>query len=85
MAIVNSAAINTGVHVSFWIIALSGYMPRSGTAGLYSSSRDMDEIRDDHTKWSKPGREGQIPYDITYMWDLKYGTNQPIDKIETDS
>ena len=25
---VNSAAVNTGVHVSFQIIVLSGYMPR---------------------------------------------------------
>ena len=24
-----------------------------------------------HTKWSKPDRERQIPYDITYMWNLK--------------
>ena len=23
--------------------------------------------------------------DITYMWNLKYGTNKPIYKIETDS
>ena len=37
-AIVNSAAMNTGVHVSFWIIVLFGYMPRSGIAGSYSSS-----------------------------------------------
>ena len=29
--------------------------------------------------------ERQIPYDITYMWNLKYGTNDPIYKIETDS
>ena len=28
--------------------------------------------------------ERQIPYDITYMWNLKYGTNDPIYKIETD-
>ena len=30
-------------------------------------------------------RERQIPYDITYMWNLKYGTNEPIYKTETDS
>ena len=24
-------------------------------------------------------------HDITYMWNLKYGTNKPIDKKETDS
>ena len=38
LAIVTSAAVNTGVHVSFWIMAFSGYMPRSGIAGLYGSS-----------------------------------------------
>ena len=32
LAIVNSAAKNIGVHVSFWIKVLSRYMPRSGTA-----------------------------------------------------
>ena len=26
-----------------------------------------------------------IPYDITYMWNLKYGTNEPIYRKETDS
>ena len=32
----------------------------------------MDGCRDYHTKWSKSGRERQIPYDIAYMWNLKY-------------
>ena len=30
LAIVNSAAMNIGVHVSFWIMFFSGYMPSSG-------------------------------------------------------
>ena len=38
LAIVNSAAMNIGVHVSFWIIVLSRYMPRSGIAGSYDNS-----------------------------------------------
>ena len=38
LAIVNSAAMNIGVQVSFWIIVLSGYMPRRGIAGLYGNS-----------------------------------------------
>ena len=37
LAVVNSAAVNIGVHVSFQIIVLSGYMPRSGIAGLYGN------------------------------------------------
>ena len=31
LAVVNSAAMNNGVHVSFWTIILSGYMLRSMT------------------------------------------------------
>ena len=38
MAIVNSAAVNNGIHVSFSIFVSSGYMPRSGIAGSYSGS-----------------------------------------------
>ena len=38
MAIVNSAAMNIGVHVSFWIMVFSGYMPSSGIAESYGSS-----------------------------------------------
>ena len=32
---------------------------------------NMSGPRDYHTKWSKSERERQIPYDITYMWNLK--------------
>ena len=46
---------------------------------------NMDGLRDYHTKWSKSERERQIPYDITYMWNLKYDTNEPIYKTLTDS
>ena len=33
LAIVNSAATNIGVHISFQIMVFSGYMPRCETAG----------------------------------------------------
>ena len=35
LAVVNSAAMNNGIHVSFSILISSGYMPRSGIAGSY--------------------------------------------------
>ena len=38
LAIVNSAAVNIGVHVSFQIMVFSGCLPRSGIAGSYGSS-----------------------------------------------
>ena len=35
LAIVNSAAVNNGIHVSLSILVSSGYMPKSGIAGSY--------------------------------------------------
>ena len=46
---------------------------------------NMDGPRDDDTKWSKSERERQIPYDISYGWNLKHDTNEHIFEIETDS
>ena len=39
---------------------------------------NMDGPRDDHTKQSKSERQ-----DITYMWNLKYDTNEDICETET--
>ena len=35
LAIVNSVAMKTGIHVSLSILVSSGYMPRSENAGSY--------------------------------------------------
>ena len=35
LAIVNSAAVTIGIHVSFSILISSGYMPRNEIAGSY--------------------------------------------------
>ena len=35
LAIINDAAMNTGVHVSFSILVPSGYMPRREIPGAY--------------------------------------------------
>ena len=49
-AIVNSDAMNIGVHVSFWIRVLSAYMPRSGIARSYGSSINIFSfLRNLHT------------------------------------
>ena len=39
---------------------------------IYSN---IDGTRDSHTKLNKSEKEREIPYDSTYMWNLKYGTN----------
>ena len=37
-------------------------------------------------KWSKSDRERQIPYDITYMWNLKHDISELVceTKVETN-
>ena len=35
LAIVNSAAMNNGIHVPLSVLVSSGYMPKSGIAGSY--------------------------------------------------
>ena len=51
----------------------------------FALCNNMDATRDYHTKWSKLETERQIPYDITYIWNLKYDTNEHIYETETDS
>ena len=46
LALVSSAAMNPGVHVSFGIVVCSRYMPSSGTAGSYGIFID-----DNHSLW----------------------------------
>ena len=41
---------------------------------------NMNGPRDYHTKWSQSERERQIPHDTTYVWNLKYNTNEVITK-----
>jgi len=42
----------------------------------------MDGTRDSHNEWSKSEGERQIPYYITYFWNLIYGTNEPFHRKE---
>ena len=56
------------------------------TDGIFASEKEqnnaicsnMNATRDYHTKWGTSERERQIPYDITYIWNLKYDTDELI-------
>ena len=41
--------------------------------------------RDDHPQRSQSEGERQMSYDTTYIWNLKYCTNEPVCKTETNS
>ena len=38
--------------------------------GAYTLWDSMDGTGEHYAKWNKPGGEGQIPYDLTYKWNL---------------
>ena len=42
----------------------------------------IDRTRDSHTKWSESEKERQIPYGITYNWNLIYNTNERFHRKE---
>ena len=46
-------------------------------------STNMNATRDYHTKWSESGRERQISFDITYVWNLQYDSNVLFYETET--
>ena len=57
LAIVNSVAMNNGIHVSFSTLVSSGYMPRSGIAGSsiqFSRSVLSDFLRLHESQHARP-------------------------------
>ena len=45
---------------------------------------NMGGSRECHTKWSKSDREGEISYNIPYLWNLRRNyTNEPSYEAET--
>ena len=43
----------------------------------------MDGKRDSHIKWSNSERERQVSYDITYIYNLIYSTNETFHRKES--
>ena len=42
----------------------------------YAAERKKDGTGEHYGKWNKPGSERQIPYDLTYKWNLNNKTNK---------
>ena len=67
----------------FYIYTYNTTHPLKGTNSAICE--DVGRPRDSYINSSKSEREREIPYGITYMWNLKYGTNEHIYRTETDS
>ena len=48
---------------------------------IWWAVNNVDMIRKNKEAW----RKRKIPYDITYLWNLKHNTNELIYETETDS
>ena len=55
---------NTVVHLH------NGILCSREKEGALTLGYSMDGTGERYAQWSKPGGEGQIPYDLTYKWNL---------------
>ena len=56
--------VDTMVHLH------NGILCSRKKEGAYTLCNSMDGTGEHYTKWNKPGSEGQIPYDLTFNWNL---------------
>ena len=52
-----------------WYI-YNGILHTREKEGVYTLCNSMDETGEHYAKWNKPGGEGQIPYDLTFNWNI---------------
>ena len=73
------------IYIYIYIYICSGILLSHKKERNIDICSNMDGPTDYHTKGRKTEKERQIPHDITYMWNLKQDTNEPIYRTETDS
>ena len=78
LAIVNSASLKTGVHVSFQIVMFSRSEPRSGVAGSHGSSvctffRNLHAVFQCGCTLVHPQSVGRIPFSLRLLQHFFFG------------
>ena len=48
----------------------NGILRSREKVGAYTLYNGMDGTGEHYAKWNKPGDEGQIPYDLTFNWNI---------------
>ena len=54
----------------------NGILHRRKKEGAPILYNNMDGTGEHYAKWNKPGDERQIPYDLTFNWNLINKTNE---------
>ena len=77
MTVVNSAAMNIGMHIYFSIIVLSGYMPRSRIGGsyvvtLFSFLRNSHILPGDSTDLHSHQQCRRVPFSLHPLQHLLF-------------
>ena len=48
----------------------NGILHTKEKEGAYTLCNSMDGTGEHYAKWNKPDGEGQIPYDLTFNWNI---------------
>ena len=62
----------------------NGILPSRKKEGAPTIHNSMDGTGEHYAKWNKPRSEGQIPYGLTYKWNLINKTKQASKIITRD-
>ena len=63
----------------------NGILLGSKKQGSLTFCNSMYESGEHYAKWNKPARERQIPYDLTYLWNLINKINKIYRLIDTEN
>ena len=79
------ASINIRVDKEDVIHLCNGLLVSQKREQSNAAGSNMDRPRGDHTKQSQSGREKQVPYEITCVWNLKHDMETGSQTQRTDS